>query len=207
MSGMMRRVVLWAVTAETIVMIAGAVPRAQKLTPADLAGKLSGTWVLNRDLSTGFRSPGRRGGAALLGASVFAQRGRGGGGGGRDSGTNDPNDLTPEQRAAQAAMRQLQQVAERIVIKASAESVTFTDTRGERTFAIDDKASRIDVDGSPVNVKSKWDKNALRQEFSNPQAKLAETWSVDDAGRLVLTAKLESMTLMTPDEKALFDRQ
>ena len=67
--------------------------------------------------------------------------------------------------------------------------------------------SKIDVGGSLVNVKSKWDKNALKQEFSNSQAKLVETWSVDEAGRLVLTAKLESMTLTTPDEKAVFDRQ
>lgn len=207
MSGMTRRRVLLPAAAAGMIIIGGVFPQAQRLTPADLAGKLSGTWLLNRDLSSGFRSSGRRGAIPLLDASAPLQRPRGGGGGGRDSGPADPNDLTPEQRAAQAAMRQLQQIGERIVIRASAESVTFTDTRGERTFAIDDKTSRIDVDGSPVNVKSKWDKNALKQEFSNTQAKLVETWVVDDARRLVLTAKLESMTLLTPDEKAVFDRQ
>lgn len=183
-----------------IVALGGAGAEAQKLTAQDLAGKLSGTWALNRDLSTGFRTPGRRGG-------LMFQRGRGGGGGGRDTTPSDPNDLTPEQRAEQAAMRQLQQIAERIAIKASVESVTFTDTRGERTFGINDKTSKIDVGGSLVNVKSKWDKDSLRQEFSNTQAKLVETWGVDDTGRLVLTAKLESMTLMTPPERAVFDRQ
>jgi len=85
--------------------------------------------------------------------------------------------------------------------------VTFTDVRGERTFVINDKASRIDVGGSTVSVKSKWDKNVLKQEFSNTQAKLIQTWGVDDAGRLVLTPKLESMTLVTPERKAVFDRQ
>lgn len=206
MSGMTRRrILLAAAAAGMMVIIGGAALRAQKLTPADLAVKLSGTWVLNRDLSTGFRSSGQRGRLLLVSASP-AQR-RGGGGGGRDNTPASPNDLTPEQRAEQAAMRQLQQIAERIVIKASAESVTFTDTRGERTFAIDDKTSRIDVGGSPVAVKSKWDKNVLKQEFSNTQAKLVETWGLDNAGRLVLTAKLESMTLTTPDEKAVFDRQ
>ena len=119
----------------------------------------------------------------------------------------DPSDLTPEQRAEQAAMRQLQQVAEQIVIKASADSVTFIDPRGERTYAINDKTSKFDVDGSPVSVKSKWDKNALKQEFSNTQAKLVETWSIDDNGRLVLTAKVESMTLLTPEQRAVFDRR
>jgi hypothetical protein len=214
MSGMMRRVVLSAAAAGMIAMVAGAVPHAQRLTPADLALRLSGTWVLNRELSTGFRTPGRRGGPStslgggrFLVVSVPAQQRRPGGGGGRDSSPANPNDLTPEQRAEQAAMQQLQQMAERIVIKASPESVTFTDTRGERTFAIDDKISRIDVGASLVSVKSKWDKNVLKQEFSNTQAKLVETWGPDNAGRLVLTAKLESMTLMTPDEKAVFDRQ
>jgi hypothetical protein len=181
------------------VVFAGAAAGAQKLTPQDLAGKLSGTWALNRDLSTGFRTPGRRGGLLL-------QRGRGGGGG-RETTPSDPGDLTPGQRAEQAAMRQLQQIAERIAIKASVESVTFTDTRGERTFAINDKTSKIDVGGSLVNVKSKWDKDSLRQEFSNTQAKLVETWGVDDTGRLVLTAKLESLNLLTPPERAVFDRQ
>ena len=95
----------------------------------------------------------------------------------------------------------------RVVIKASADSITFVDPRGERTFAINDKTSKFDVGGSPVSVKSKWDKNALKQEFSNTQAKLVETWSLDEAGHLLLTAKVESMTLITPEQKAVYDRK
>jgi len=180
---------------------------AQKTSASDLAAKLSGTWVLNRELSTGFRAPapGRRGGG---GGPLFAVAGmadqRGGRGGG---GVSDATDLTPQQRAEQAAMRQLQQITEKIVITASAETVTFADARGERTFTVNDKSTKIDVGGSPVNVKSKWDKDVLRQEFSNTQAKLIETWGLDEAGRLVLTAKVESMTLQTPEQKAVFDKQ
>ena len=180
----------------------------QKLSPQDLAGKLSGTWVLNRELSTGFgRPPGRRGGAAPLFATagiVGQRRGGGGGGGGTAS---DASDLTPEQRAEQAAMRELQQIAPQIEIKATADSVTFIDARGERTYAVNDKSVKVEVAGAQVSVKSKWDKNVLKQEFSNTQAKLIETWGLDDAGRLVLTAKLESMTLRTPEQKAVFDRR
>src|SRR5688572_10616062 len=71
--------------------------------PADVASKLTGTWVLNRELSSGFAAPGRgrgRGGAAsakataprplfamTASASAFAQRGGAGGG--------DASDLTP----------------------------------------------------------------------------------------------------------------
>jgi len=134
----------------------------------------------------------------------MSQRGGGGRGG---AGISDASDLTPEQRAEQAAMRQVQQIADRMTIKASADSVTFIDSRGERTFAVNDKTSTLDVGGSPVKVKSKWDKRVLKQEFSNNQAKVVETWGLDDADRLVLTAKVESLNLVTPDRKAIFDRR
>ena len=198
--------------AGVIASIAGveALARGQKMAPQDLAAKLSGSWTLNRDLSTGFGPAGRRGGGALAPRPSFALAGavgqrRGGGAGGGSF--NDPSDLTPQQRAEQAAMRQLQQIAPTIEIKASTGSITFIDARGERTFAIDDKTAKMDVAGAQVSVKSKWDKNTLKQEFSNSQAKLVESWGLDDAGHLVLTAKVESMTLQTPDQKAVFDRQ
>ena len=85
--------------------------------------------------------------------------------------------------------------------------MTFIDTRGERTYAVNDKTSEIFVASSPVKVKSKWDKQVLKQEFSNPQAKLVQTWSVDGTDHLVLTAKVESLRLVTPERKAVFDRQ
>jgi hypothetical protein len=197
----------------------------------DVAGKLSGTWVLNRDLSTGFAAPGpgrgRGGGDSrppspglrrpgpLFATVAAAQKGARGG----RSTPSDATDLTPEQRAEQAAMRQLQQIDEHITIKASAEAVTFVDARGERTYQINDKNVTIDVGGSSVKVRSKWDKRVLRQEFNNTQAKLVQTWGLDDADHLVLTAKVESLTmgvgasadrvttLVTPDRKAVFDRR
>jgi hypothetical protein len=199
-------------------MFGGRTAEARRL-PQDLAGKLSGTWVLNRELSTGAApGPGRGRGGPGYSAPRFAtaavpQRG---GRGGLATPT-DATDLTPEQRAEQVAMRQLQQIDPRITIKASAETVTFTDARGERTFAVNDKTSTIDVGGSGVKVKSKWDKRALKQEFSNTQAKLVETWGLDEADHLVLTVKLESMTMGVgvdrltpvnpPERKFVFDRQ
>jgi len=199
----MRHVV--AVGLAAVFSMAGPVG-AQKATTADFAARLTGTWVLNRELSPGFSAPGRRGrGAVYAIAPALPQRGGGRGGGG---GVSDATDLTPEERAAQAAMRQLYQIANEITITASADSVTFADTRGERTYAVNDKTAKIDVGGSSVNVKSKWDKSALRQEFSNSQAKLIHTWTVDDSGKvLFLTAKVESLTLQTPEQKAVFDRK
>jgi hypothetical protein len=205
MTGVLRAVAAVSVTG-LLATLPSTLVSAQKRSPSDLAAKLSGTWVLNRELSTGFRpATGRRGGGGSRFASgrLLDQRG----GGGAAGGATDASDLTPEQRAEQAAMRQLQQITDRITITASPDSITFVDTRGERTFSINDKSTKIDVGGSPINVKSKWDKNLLKQEFSNSQAKLMETWSVDETGHLVLTAKVESMTLQTPEQKAIFDRQ
>jgi len=190
-----------------MVVLSAVIVSAQKVNPSDLAAKLSGTWVLNRELSPGFRAaPGRSGGgggALFAVAGLATQRGGRGGAGG----AGDATDLTPQQLAEQAAMRQLQQITEKIVITASAETVTFADSRGERTYSINDKSTKIEVAGASVNVKSKWDKTLLKQEFSNTQAKLTETWGLDEAGRLVLIAKVESMTLLTPEQKAVFDRQ
>jgi hypothetical protein len=198
-----------AAVSALLLATAFTVSGAARQSPQDLAGKLSGTWTLNRDLSSGFGAPGRGRGEprprALFAATAAAVPQRGGGG--RGGGASDASDLTPEQRAEQAAMRQLQQIADRMTIQASADSVTFTDQRGDRTYAVNDKASTLDVGGSPVKVRSKWDKRVLKQEFSNNQGKLVETWTVDETDHLVLTAKVESLSLVTPDRKAVFDRR
>jgi hypothetical protein len=212
MSGTLTRVAALSAAALAMVFAGRAVDvasaQAEARQPADVAAKLSGTWVLNRDLSPEFVPSGRgRGGprpGALFAATGLAAPQRGGGGGG---GASDASDLTPEQRAEQAAMRQLQQIDARITIKATADAVTFTDARGERTYAVNGKSSEIFVASSPVKVKSKWDKQVLRQEFSNPQAKLVQTWSVDQEDRLMLTAKVESLKLVTPPRVAVFDRR
>ena len=58
-----------------------------------------------------------------------------------------------------------------------------------------------------VSVKSRWDKAIVKQEFSTTSSKLTQTWSVDENGRLVMTAKVESLRLRTPEQRAVFDRK
>jgi hypothetical protein len=57
--GQSMRRLLRAATAVGVAGIIGTLAHAdasaQKTSPADLASKLSGTWILNRELSTGFR--------------------------------------------------------------------------------------------------------------------------------------------------------
>ena len=180
---------------------------AQKLSPAEAATRLSGTWVLNKELTSGFRAPGRRGGGRGAGnlrmsmAPSFAQRGAG------PSTASDATDLSPAELAAMAAMRELQQLAEVVTIKATPDQVTFEDARGQRSYTLDGKAVKVTVAGAEVSTKSRWDKAVLKQEFSTPKSKLIQTWDVDENGRLVLVAKVESLRLITPDQKAVFDRK
>jgi hypothetical protein len=191
------------------VMTVGGGLSAQKASPADLAAKLSGTWTINQELSPGFAAPagrGRRGGgSALFAIAGIAGQRRGSLPGGGDA--NGPADLTPEEMAGMQAMRELQQIAPTITIKATAETVTFADARGEQAYPINDKNTTIDVGAAKITAKNKWDKATLRQEFSNSKSKLIRTWEVDENKRLVLKAKLESMTLMSTEVKAVFDRQ
>jgi hypothetical protein len=202
----------WMAVAGAVLLLAtGVTAGSQNVTPAEAAERLSGTWAFNRELSKGFSAPGARPGGPGRGGALFAAApgpGQGGGGGGGQGGAaQTASDMTPEEIAAANAMRQLQQIADVLAIKATAERVTFADARGERAYAIDGKTARIVVGGADVSTKTRWDKAMLRQEFSTPQSKLTQTWEVDKDGRLVLVAKVESLRFRTPDQRAVFDRR
>jgi hypothetical protein len=196
------------------IALAGAAATAtavQKLTPAEVAAKMSGTWVLNRELTTGFNAPkggpgGQGGGgrgANFNVAGIGAQRGAGAG----PSTASDASDMTADERAAMMAMRELQQIAELVSIKATETDIAFADARGQRSYMLDGKGVKIVAAGTEVSVKSRWDKAIVKQEFSTTSSKLTQTWSVDENGRLVMTAKVESLRLRTPEQRAVFDRK
>ena len=187
----------------------------QKPGPADVAAKLSGTWKLNRELSPSVGAPGGRTGGPGRGGASFAVSGapaafapqRGGGGGGGLPPISSSADVPPDVLAAQAAMRQLQQIAEVITIKATADSIGFSDPRGEHTYTIDNKTAKLESKGATIDVKTRWDKLAVRQEFLSPQTRLIRSWEMDDADHLVLKVRMESLTLNTKEVKAVYDRQ
>ena len=136
------------------------------------------------------------------------QRGGGRGGGAPGGGGQPGSESAPlmaEEIAAQAALATLHQVPLEIVIEAQAGSVTFREPRGEWHFNIDGKNASMDVPGGTLHSKSKWEKGALRQEFSSTRRKLVKTWSVDAQDRLVLTERVESFA-PTSESKAVFDR-
>ncbi|MEO7272067.1 MAG: hypothetical protein ABIX28_19100 [Vicinamibacterales bacterium] len=193
--------------------MAGAVSASgQKMSPAEVAEKMSGTWKLNRELSPSLAAPARgrpggpgRGGPAFLIGGGLAQRGGGGGGGMQSPST--AADLPPDVLAAQAAMRDLQQLAETITLKAAVDSIAVADPRGERTYTIDGKSTKLTVGAATIDVKTKWDKVAVRQEFSSPSTRLVRSWEIDEQGHLVIKSKIESLTMSSKEVKAVYDRQ
>jgi hypothetical protein len=177
---------------------------------AQMAEKLTGRWVLNRDLSPGLTAPGEgrggrgRGPAFAVGAD--AQRGGGRGGGGGGGGVEMPM-VTTAEAAAQAALSAIQQVPLELTIDATPTEVTFVEPRGESRFRVDGRNTRVDVPGGTITVRSRWDRAELRQEFSSTQRVLRRSWSLDADGHLVLTQRIESLAFRSGESRAVFDRQ
>jgi hypothetical protein len=179
-------------------------PMAQSAGPSAMAAKLTGRWALNVELTPASGKPGRGRASFAVSGAPMQRGGRGGGGGQPGSEATAP--LKAEEVAAQAALSVLHQVPMAMTIEATAETITFREPRGEWRFAIDGKTSVMAVPGGTLRNKSTWDRGTLRQEFSSAQRKLVKSWTLDANDRLVLTEKLESITLNS-ESKAVFDRQ
>jgi hypothetical protein len=190
---------------------------AQEATPADVAAKISGNWKLNLELSPSIAAPGRsggggrsRGGGASLAVGLAPlQRGggRGGGGGGGEPGADGGGaEMPPEEIVAQRVLQAFQQVPTNVTITATPASVSFKDPSGQGTFAIDGKTVEITIEGSKIKVKSRWERAALKQEFSTSRRKVIRSWGLDAAGHLILAMKVESMMMNTLETRAVFDR-
>jgi hypothetical protein len=190
---------------------ASLVLQAQSGAPADLATKMTGSWKLNKELSPSLAAPaagrqGRRGGGALYAIAAPQRGGRGGGGGGASGGPEAAN-MMPEEAAAQTALDVLHQVPLEMRIEASPAAVTFIEPRGQWEFTVNGKTTSMQVPGGTIKVKSRWDHDTLRQEFSSTERKLMKSWSLDGDGRLVLTEHIESMTFNTKESRAIYDKQ
>jgi hypothetical protein len=198
-----------AAAALAITMGVGSAAPVTAQSPAALAGRLTGRWKLNVDLTPASAKPARgRGQASFAVAGPVQRGGRGGGrGGAGESASGEASaPLTAEEVAAQAALSVLHQVPMEMTIEATAETVVFHEPRGEWRFTIDGRNAAMEIPGGTLHSKSRWDRGALRQEFSSGQRKLVKSWVVDATDRLVLTERIESIT-MNSESKAVFDRQ
>jgi hypothetical protein len=206
---------IWA-GAAAVLVVAGAVVSAQRMTPAEAATKLTGSWKMNLELSPQFAprcgGGGRQGGGPARPLMAIGMTGgaprtntagfqRGGGGGGQ---------MSDADRAAMAAMRTLQQVPDTFTVKATEASVTFTDPRGERTYAVDNKTTKIEINGAPVTTKSRWDRNTLKQEFVSGETRVTHDWELNaDGTRINFKMLIANMSTVAPptEAKAVFDKQ
>jgi hypothetical protein len=171
---------------------------AQRVTPADVATKISGNWKMNLELSPQFRPAGggRQGAPGAMLAPAGQSRAtlalqRGGGGGGAQAAPPDPR-VTTGNRALQA----LQQVPDTMTIAATAESVTFTDPRGTRTYAVDNKNIKQDLGNeAEMTLKSRWDNRTLRQEFIFDETKVTHAFEVNNEGtRITFTMRVDNFS-------------
>jgi hypothetical protein len=210
----MRRIAGMASTVVIMVACAWSV-LAQEGTPADVAAKISGSWKLNLELSPSVAAPGRSGGrgrspgggASLAVGLAPLQRGGGrGSGGGGEPGGEGGAEMPPEEIVAQRVLQAFQQVPTAVTITATPASVSFKDPSGQGTFAIDGKTVEITVEGSKIKVKSKWERAALKQEFSTSRRKVIRSWGLDATGHLILAMKVESMMMSTIETRAVFDK-
>ena len=179
----------------------------QPTTPADLAARMSGHWVLNASLSDQGRGrgPGRSGGAAFAVAPVAFQRG--GRGGGASEPPREVPPATTFEAAAQQALAAIQQAPPEMTIAATATEMTLQEPRGDSVFAIDGKSKTVDVPGGTLKVKSRWDRATLRQEFSSSMRILHRSWSIDGDGRLVLKQRTEGIGVSMRESQAVYDRR
>jgi hypothetical protein len=179
---------------------------------AETAARMTGTWKINRELSTGIGDSGpgdgrrgRRGGGPAF--QIAAQRGGGRGGGGSADSGERPS-LTSTEASAQAALMTIQQLPAELTITATPAEITILEPRGSSQFRIDNKSADIEVPGgATIKVKSRWDRTTLRQEFSSVQRVLKRSWAVDGNGRLIVKQRVESIDFVSKEAEAVFDRQ
>jgi hypothetical protein len=196
------------------VLIVGATPPVlgQKPSAADLAQRISGTWTINAALTRALSPARGRPGGGVMPVS-FQQRGSNPYPPGvRANPTNTeptpakPADLTPAELAERRALSQLQQVMPIVTITATADQVTIAEERSEAACAIDGKSDTVRSFGMYMDLKCRWDKDQLRQEFSTARNKLTRLWSVDGNGHLVLKVRREGVTQNSPDVTTVYDR-
>ena len=105
-----------------------------------------------------------------------------GGGGGRGGNADD-------MRKARDVMEELGQSPARLTIVSRIDSVNFTDADGMvRKFATDGKTEKVALNGSTIEVKSKWSGEVLSQEFKAGSAKfIRDIETTIDGHQLVIT--------------------
>jgi hypothetical protein len=181
----------------------GAFAAAALLTSAALVAHedaatrpmLSGAWSIDKTLSTapgsvgmpddGTDGPGpggggrRRGGGPGGGAMGGFPGGMGGGGGGGRGGPGGIRGREEDRAARRALVEELIALPPKFTIAQDGDKVVFIEPDGVvRTFVVNDKSEKHQLQNGTIETKSRWDANALEMELKSP-------------GGLILTRRYE----------------
>lgn len=185
-----------ALLAPVLALALTSIPQAAELT-------ITGTWALNRDLTTipdereARRAPdgGRRGDFGGKGGGAPVGPGIGGRGSLAGLGGNSPSD--EEMRSAEAIRRRLNDIPLQLIISRNGDSVTFVDQIGRsQTIKADGKKQdRVTGDGE-FKSKARFDGDRLviEDDFGGP--KLTTTYRPlleGEVRRLEVTLKPDNM--------------
>ena len=169
---------------------------------ADDHSRLSGAWVLNKDLSDGSApaftappeggAPGGRGGGMGPGGTGP----RGPGSGGAPGGAPNPEEM----KKMQALMEELLAAPARLTITVEDAAVTFVlpDGRTQR-YATSGKKEKHQLDSASVETVTKWERSALLRETTGGGLNVRETYTVSARSRqLEVTVKVEDRRMPRP---------
>jgi hypothetical protein len=233
---MRARIILSSSLAVVCLCTLVASPRPIQEKPTESAGaatpaRMMGVWHFNKELSTLMPDPesapdpgaGRRGptGGYGGGGGGGGRGGRGGGGRGGfggagggarpEPGASGGRGSTDDVLKARALTRDLADVPATLTIIVADTHVTITNDRGTvRKFTTDDAVQEIDLGGTKVTVKTKWDQDILAQEWTAGKTKISETYQVTVQGHMLVVriAPIDSGNAATaaPPFKYVFDK-
>jgi hypothetical protein len=194
-------VAIVAVAMFVVALLSGTVIAQKK--SADVAAKFTGTWTMRSAANMAPAGGGRK----LYEVGFFSEfQGNRPGGGGAGAPGGDESE-----RAGQAALAKLQQMGRTITIKATADSVTFIDGNGERTYATTNQNVKTDVgSGAILTSKARWDGNTLKQTFTFGETSITQNWELsDDANQINFKMQILNMSRQDPpkEAKVVYDRQ
>lgn len=210
----MTTVVGWAILSCAVALPAVAGVMQTQRDPAG-GPDLHGTWVLNKSLSdtapsmpndVGARpeAPGRFGGGG-----GFGGRGMPSGGGMPPGGSGRGSMSDPEQmKKMREVMEELTQAVERFtIVQPEPGVITIVDADGHtRTFSVSGKKERHQLRSATVEVESRWDGPALRQEISTGNVRIIQTFFRDvEQNRLTVTLASSDSRRGMPPLKRVYD--
>lgn len=182
----------------SLTLALGAQSPAPAPSPQPAPQRLSGVWVLNKDISSKPPAPpatSDRGGDPA--GDPGGDRGGGGGrrggfGGGPPPGGRGPSG-DEDSAKARTLTQEIGQSPDRLTLVLSDAMLSITDSDGvSRRFLVNGKTEKVAIAGYSVEVKSRWKDESLEQEFKTGTGTIVRTFETTTNGNLLLvTANLK----------------